>query len=262
MSDLDLTGGSNLSPSRAIVVRDQLARIGRNRVVLALLLVSVVLDVTAVIGTSSKQATLYRAHEVSAAHATTTLAQLGFGSLLFATLAGALVSVGEFRERTIGRSILAVRGTQRLMLGQTVSALLIGAVFGVIGVLSGVGAAVAVERARHIPFRDSSTLELSMAGVLLACVLAAPWGLLLGWIGRRTSVTLGVIIVYTLVAEGAIDNVSPMAWKWLPGGAQSAIYGDMSALHFSMGAGIVIFLIWIVLAALVATIRARRGDLL
>jgi hypothetical protein len=240
----------------------QSARAFRGRLLTALVGVSAILNVVAVIGNGTTQARDYRQHTTTAIHATNALVQMGFASLLFATVAGALLPLIDFRDRSVGRSVLVSRGVRPLVSAQLVASLPIGLLFGLIGAGSSTITASLVARANHIPFVVNRSVVLSIVGVALVSLLAAPWGVLLGWIGRRLTITLAAIVLWILVAEGALNAVVPALWKWLPDGAQAGIYRDVTTSHVDMAAGVGLFLGWVAVAVAACWARRRHSDLL
>ena len=254
--------GTLIAPSIIMQAREQLARMVRSRVFLFLIIISISLDATSVVGNAKTQSRLYRTHAVSASHFGLVLVQLGFGSLLFAAIIGALIPLTEFRDRTIGRTVLFARGPRRLVSGQLVASLVLGALFGLTGAATSTVAALICEHINNVPTTWSGGVLASIVGVVAVSLLAAPWGVALGWIGRHMTGTLAAIVVYTLAVEGAINAVAPGVWKWLPGGAQAAIYRDATTTHLGQLAGVFLFLGWLAVAGGAAVWRWYHGDLL
>jgi ABC-2 type transport system permease protein len=148
------------------------------------------------------------------------------------------------------------------MASKAVASLVGGAAFGIAGAASAYGASAVVLRfhGEHLVFDGESLLIV--LGVFAVCALAAPWGMLIGWIVRSQTGALGGIMAYTLIAESAIIALSPSVGRFLPGGAESSIFRDFaSGETLGWPWGFVLFTGWIALAAVAATLISRRRDL-
>jgi hypothetical protein len=71
--------------------------------------------------------------------------------------------------------------------------------------------------------------RLIVVGVFAVSALAAPWGMLIGWIVRSPVAALAGIMAWTLIAESAIIALAPDVGRFLPGGAQRRSTGNSKA---------------------------------
>jgi hypothetical protein len=98
--------------------------------------------------------------------------------------------------------------------------------------------------------------------VVGASALAGPWGVFLGWIGRHQLGTVAALLAWMLGVETAILKLAPPLARFLPGGAQGAIYRDTSnPLLLPAPVGVALFLGWLLLAGVLADRLLKSRDL-
>lgn len=246
----------------ARLFRAELLRVRSGRTLLVLAIIAVALNVLSILGNGATAVTELDAGTTSVGGVSHDLLRLGFGALLFATLSGAILTTGEFRHGSIGRSLFVAGRPERLMAAKAVAAVASGAFFGLLGVGSAIATSAIYLSARGEQLVLDGESVLILVGVFAVCVLSAVWGMLIGWIVRAQLPTLLGIMAWTLIAESAVIALAPGIGRWLPGGAQASIYRDFDAFDaIATPLGYVLFLAWIGVAALVSVVLVRRRDL-
>ncbi len=189
---------------------------------------------------------------VGADDATQQILSLGFASSLFAMIVGILIVTREFQNESIIRSLISAGRVRNLFLGKAVAGIGSGVVFGLVGAGTGIAAATLWAAQQDVRLEWNSEMVKTAIGVFLVSGLAGLWGAALGWLGRRQVPTIIGAIVWTLAAESALLALSPSIGRWLPGGAQLAIYRDQSFETVGWAVGIVVFCGWVAVVTTVA----------
>jgi ABC-2 type transport system permease protein len=246
----------------ARLFRAELLRVRSGRSLLTLVTLAVALNCLSILGNGTTQTDKLDAGKASLAGASHDLLRLGFGTLLFATLFGAILTTSEFRHGSIARSLFVAGRPERLMAAKSVAALASGVIFGLLGAGSAVAtSAIYLSAHGHHLIVDQESV-LIIVGVFAVCVLSALWGMLIGWIVRAQLPALIGIMAWTLIAESAIVSLAPGVGRFLPGGAQASIYRDFAnGDPLATPYGYLLFLAWIGLAASVSVALVRRRDL-
>jgi hypothetical protein len=245
------------------LLRAELLRTVSGRALGGLLLIAVLLNAIAIFGASVAEIDAVRAGQLTLTDASHSLVRLGFGALLFSSLFGALLTTSEFRSGSVARSLFVSERPERLIAAKWVAALVTGLVFGVAAVASAVVTSAIVLEARGEQLLLDRESILIMVGVFAATTLAAPWGMLIGWVVRAQTATLVGLLAWTAIAEPAVNGLVPELGRFLPGGAQTAIYRGFDAgdAAVSTPAGYLLFAGWLAVAATAAVLLARRRDL-
>jgi len=242
--------------------RAELLRLASGRMLPALLVVAAFLNALAIVGNAGPLVDGVHAGQTTLAATSHDLLRLGFGALLFATLYGAMIITSEYRHGSIARSVFNAGAPERLMVSKALGALVGGIAFGIAGAASAFGAAAIVLTVHGESLVLDRESVLILVGVFAVSALAAPWGMLIGWIVRSQTGALGGIMAWTLLAESAILALAPSVARFLPGGAESSIYRDFATADTLLCPwGFVLFAGWIALAAVAATVVTRRRDL-
>jgi ABC-2 type transport system permease protein len=240
------------------LIHAELRRALAGRMVLGLGVVSALFDMLSILGNGTKEQHALTAGSATVGGAEQALVSLGFGSLLFAAIAGAVTATSEYRHRSIARSLLLARGQRRLTVAKLVGALGPGGALGLVGAGTGLAGTAIWAAVHHHPFRWTGWLILTAVGVALVSLLAGPWGVAIGLAVRRQLPCVVGLIAWTVVADPAIGTWLPPVGRWLPGGAQEALYRDPQSQHVAMAAGGALFLAWIAAAAGTALWLGRR----
>jgi ABC-2 type transport system permease protein len=242
--------------------RAELLRVFSGRLLLGLLATAAGLTALSALGNSRAALDAVQAGTQTEATAAYDLLRLGFSALLFSTLYGALLVTSEFRHGSITRTVFVAGRAERVMVAKLFVSLPAGVAFG----LAGAGSALLTTWAAYAASGRTLVLDgesaAILAGVFAVSVLAAPWGVLLGWILRSQIAAIAGVMVWTLIVESAITALAPSVGRFLPGGAQSSIYRDFDVGDpLSTPLGYLLFAGWLAAAAAVAVTLVRRRDL-
>lgn len=241
-------------------LRSELLKARSGWLLASLLLTATLLDVVSILGTAGS---VHR--DIGAGHTTIVagshdIVRLGFANLLFATLFGVLMVTGEYRTGAVSRSFLVARSREDVLSAKAVVSLLVGAAFGVLGAGTGLLAGWITLGARGDHLVLDRETWLICLGVVLVSTLAGPWGTFLGWLIRSQVPAVIATIVWTLVVESAVSAWLPDVARYLPGGAEAAIYRDTTTSVLSMPWGVALFVGWLTLGAAVSERLLRHRD--
>jgi len=220
------------------------------------------LDVLSILGNGSKAAQRLARGATTATAVSHELVRLSFANLLFVTLFGAILVTSEYRNGAISRTVLLARNRIDIVVAKAGVSALVGFLFGLCGVVTSLAAsALEMHRIGQRLVLDRESFIICL-GILIVCVFSGPWGTFIGWIVRNQVVTVVGVLVWVLIAESAIINFAPSIGRFLPGGAQAAIYRDTATAQvLSMPIGIVLFAAWITAAGWLAAHLLERRDL-
>lgn len=160
---------------------------------------------------------------------------------VFPVLFGALATTGEFRHQTLTPTFLATPHRQRVLGAKNLSFLVIGAVYGVIGLLAsvGIGAIVLAAFDKQTLLGETDTWAL-VGRAILAMALWATLGVGLGALVRNQVAAIVGVLVFTQFIEPLLRAASSLAdWigqvcQFLPGAASDALVGSSFFTSFSL----------------------------
>lgn len=157
-------------------------------------------------------------------------------ALVIPLLFGALAATSEYRWRTLTPTFLAQPRRPVVLVGRLVVALLVGALYGVIGALTSVAAGAVVLAANGVDtlLGDPDVLGL-LARTVLACALWSLLGLGLGALLTSQIAAIVIVLVFTQFVEPILRIVAG-AWEW---SAELARYLPGAATDSLVGAGII-----------------------
>ena len=152
---------------------------------------------------------------------------------VFPVLLGALATTGEFRHQTITPTFLATPRRGDVLTAKLVVGLLVGALFGVIGLLASMGIGAPVLAATGIdPQLDQSDTWALAARILLAMAIWAALGVGLGVLVPNQVAVIVIVLAFTQFVEPILRFGSSI-WEWtaeigrfLPGAASDALVGS------------------------------------
>jgi ABC-2 type transport system permease protein len=159
---------------------------------------------------------------------------------VFPVLLGALATTGEFRHQTLTPTFLATPKRGEVLAAKLVVGLLVGALFGVIGLLASMGIGGSVLAATGIdPQLDDSDTWALAARVILAMAIWAALGVGLGVLVPNQVAVIVIVLAFTQFVE-PILRFGTSIWEWtaqigrfLPGAASDALVG--SSVFTSLG---------------------------
>jgi hypothetical protein len=151
---------------------------------------------------------------------------------VFPVLLGALVTTGEFRHKTLTPTFLANPNRGVVLGAKTVSSLVIGAAYGVIGLLGSVGAGALVLSLLGIDTALSSGDTWALVGrSILAMALWAAIGVGTGVLVPNQTAVIVIVLAFTQFVEPLLrlatsfSDVTKEIGKFLPGSASDALVG-------------------------------------
>lgn len=165
--------------------------------------------------------------------------------LLFAALLGASVVTREYAAGTLARTVLTTGSRGRVFLAKLVIGTGAGLAFGLVGAIGAVVSPAAVMHDPRYPVEWSAEATWTTVGIVASCVLAAAWGVAVGWIVRSaTGAALAVVVVVLLVDPG-LQRLVPQAASYLFTIALSSIYLDDKPSLLGVPAAVAVALCWI-----------------
>jgi len=188
------------------------------------------------------------------------LAQLAMGTL------GVLVVSSEYTTGMIRTTFAAVPQRRTVLMAKAVVLFAVALVVGLIASFSAFFVGQAVFSSRHIGVSLGAPHVLrAVFGCGLYLALVAVFGLGLGAILRRTSGAISTLFGFVLVLP-ILAQALPSPWntdvsKVLPGEAGRAMFAVRANPDLlSAGAGLAVFLVWIVATFVVANTLITRRD--
>jgi ABC-2 type transport system permease protein len=159
---------------------------------------------------------------------------------VFPVLLGALATTGEFRHQTITPTFLATPRRGLVLVAKVVVGLLVGALFGLIGLVASMGLGAPILSATGVDpaLSDPDTWALA-ARVVLAMAIWAVIGVGLGVLVPNQVAVIVIVLAFTQFLE-PILRFGTSIWEWtaelgrfLPGAASDALVG--SSIFTSLG---------------------------
>jgi ABC-type transport system involved in multi-copper enzyme maturation permease subunit len=190
------------------------------------------------------------------------------GSYLFALVLGVTGMTGEYRYQTITATFLVSPRRARVVAGKALAHLLMGVVYGAVGVLAAFAAGAVVIAARgHDLGLDAQRLWPSVGLAVVAVALWTLIGIGLGTLLRNQVVAILVAVLLTFLVEplvslalAAVDLDKVGAF--LPTNASSALMSPGNAFldYLQWWAGGVVLLGYAVALALLGVVLSVRRD--
>ncbi|MCG7528885.1 ABC transporter permease [Streptomyces sp. OfavH-34-F] len=181
-------------------------------------------------------------------------------TFLFASLYGAVVVTREYSSGSISRSVL-VTGRSRLFGAKLAVGTVMGGVFGLLAVVCSVLSAWGVMATFGRDFTWTKETTLIALGVFVCNVLAAPWGVFLGWIIRHQIAAVVAVMALTLLMDPGIQRLAPEAASYLFTIAMSSIYRDVGHVLLSPQVALLVIAGWLAAAGFAAYRFFRVRDL-
>jgi len=181
--------------------------------------------------------------------------------LLFAALFGAVVVGREFSAGTIGRSVLLSGGRARLFGAKLAVGTALGALSGLLAVALGLLSAWGTLSAYGRTPQWTGSNWLTVVGVFLCSLLAAPWGVFIGWLCRNQLASVATVLGLTLLVEPALQRLVPPVGKYLMTIAMSSVYRDPHTDLLSEPVALLVIAAWLVAAGLAARALVLSRDI-
>jgi ABC-type transport system involved in multi-copper enzyme maturation permease subunit len=198
------------------------------------------------------------------------LTNTGF-AMLVATVFGATVSSGEFRHRTATDTYLDEPNRVLVLTAKIISAMLVGALFGLIAtaLTTSGGLAAAAAKGVHIVI-GAGDIATYAAGAIAGAALMAGAGVAVGALIRGQLGALIVVFVWAMAVEQILSRVWPSLGRFLPLLAATTMAGANSmasmppvppTLHPLAPGAVALVLAGVVLAlAVTAALTSLRRD--
>ncbi|KUN84426.1 ABC transporter permease [Streptomyces griseoruber] len=181
-------------------------------------------------------------------------------TFLFASLYGAIVVTREYGSGSISRSVL-VMGRARLFGAKLAVGALMGALSGVVAVVFSVLSAWGVLTVYGRDFAWTKETTLIAVGLFACNVLAAPWGVFIGWIIRHQIASVVTVMALTLLVDPGLQRLAPKAASYLFTIALSSVYRDVGHTLLSPQTALLVIAGWLAAAGCAAYRLLRVRDL-
>lgn len=196
------------------------------------------------------------------------LDQVGGASII--VLVVALLSMTtEFRHGTIGRTLQITPSRTRLILGKLVAGTAYAVAFLVIGLALAAVILLVASLASGVGIEVGARSWRALWYGFVGLTLTSWFGVALGSLIRSQVVALTVTLVWLFVVENAFMGLAPQVGRWLPFSALNAVFvaeeaaagmGPMGPQLLEPVTGLVVYLGYVVVAALSAAVLLRRRD--
>jgi ABC-2 type transport system permease protein len=188
---------------------------------------------------------------------------LASGSLAaaFAAIVGLMAMTTEFRHGTIRPTLLATPKRTNVLIAKILASAIVGAAFGIVGILISYVRGKIVLSARGIHGAlDTHDLVLLFGGTILASALWGAFGAGLGAAIRNQVGAIVGLLVWVLFVENIVFGLVPKVGRWFPGEASNALTQIDTQHQLAVLPGTLIFLAYVLAAALVGAFVTERRD--
>jgi ABC-2 type transport system permease protein len=198
--------------------------------------------------------------DLQSEHGVRTVLHVSASGALFVLVLGAMISAGEYRNRTATDSFLTTPRRWRVVAVKLVTAAGTGLVFGALaaGTALAIAAHVYGLRGYTFPLSSSEAWRI-LAGAMVSASLLGALGSATGSLVRNQ---VGVIVgwlVWLTIAESIVVGLVPDIGRWLPGAASRGLVLDPNGDFLSQPvAGLVLATYAVVIAASAILIERRR----
>ncbi|MFD7028523.1 ABC transporter permease [Streptomyces sp. NPDC059917] len=188
----------------------------------------------------------------TAAAVTDDMAQAWMMTFLMAAVFGAILVTREYTSGAVARSVLLSGGRLRLLSAKALVATAVGLLNGLLA--AGLAFLCASTLPGHFGYDGDWTGHTTriVLGVVAVNVIAAPWGVLLGWIIRHQLAAVVTVIGLTLLVEPGLQQIVPEVAAYLPTIAMSSVYLDGKPELLSVPLALLVLAGWLAAAAVAA----------
>jgi hypothetical protein len=183
---------------------------------------------------------------------------------------GVLAVTTEFRYQTITPTVLQTPSRWAIVAAKMITYTITGAVFAVFALLAESAVGIPWLKSKNLPVHfGNGHVQHAIIGTLCVVALYGIVGLGVGALLRNQIVAVVVGIIFLLVLENILLAIPKVkyAWAYTPEGAKQAIlytHGDKTAngVHLlGIGPGIVVFLLWAFVPAIVGAAFSMNRDI-
>lgn len=196
------------------------------------------------------------------AAATAALVRFWFGMMLASMLFGAIFVTREYGDGAIARSVLVSGGRGKLFGAKVAVATGVGVIFGLLAAVLAVGSTWLFLPLAGQQLVWSTEASLTLLGVFAVVVLAAPWGVMFGWLIRNQVITVVTLLLLTLLVDEALLRLVPAVGRFTMQIAMGAVYRDAKPEMLSPAMALLVMVGWIAVVGFFAQRRLRRADVL
>jgi len=193
----------------------------------------------------------------------TVIAAGSFSSLLLVVI-GNLAMAGEFRHNTITATFLITPKRRRVVLAKLAASALVGvAITGAASLLT-LGIALPWLSAKGVDVGAyAGDIGIVLLPVLAAASLCAIVGVGFAALVPNQTLAVTTALLWWLAVEGTLVSFAPEIYRWLPGGASSAMTADWARKGglLPMWAGALLFAAYALAFAAAGTRRITRRDI-
>jgi ABC-2 type transport system permease protein len=225
-----------------------------------MVLLAVVIGALAAVGYATDVDRLVASGESDMATITTQIVRSWFATLLFAALFGAILVTKEFGSGAIGRSVLLSGGRGVLFGAKLVAGTGVGVLFGLLAAGLAVASPYVVLLGTSHRAQWTEETTLTLIGVFVVTAVAAPWGVLIGWIVRNQAAAIGVLLGFALLVDEVLLRLVPAFGRFTMTIAMSAVYRDGKPELLPIPAASLVIAAWLAVAGLLAFQLVRTRD--
>ncbi len=179
---------------------------------------------------------------------------------LFSSLFAATIQTRDAGSGGLARSILVARDRRDVVLSRFLASIVSGMLFGILSLIGAYLSVVLIMPGVGVEVVWNSDALLTLWGVFLCSVIAAPFGMFIGMLIRNTSGAVSVIVFLTLLVEPMLQRLVPYSARFLFTIALSSVYRDGKPELFTMPIGFLVASLWVVAVGAVATWSMLRRD--
>lgn len=192
----------------------------------------------------------------------TVMAAASTGSLLFLIL-GITSMAGEFRHGTAATTFLVTPDRHRAFVAKLAAMMLAGVVIAAMAAALTLAVAVPWLGAEGVALdRHAGDMAIALLGSVAVTAVAAAIGVGLGAALRSQTAAVVAALVWAVGVEAIVAGFLPEAFRWLPGGASTAVTGSASIGEtFGVAGGLLLSLGYAAAFALVGRWMLLRKDL-
>jgi len=179
----------------------------------------------------------------------------------FAALLGVLSLTTEFRHGTVRPTFLAAPARTRVLVAKLLAIGVFGLVLGAFGIgLSYAIGKICMDARGVTSVLTGSDIALVIAGGITATVLWGLFGVAIGAVVRNQIGALVALLIWTLFVENILFSLVPSVGRFLPAQALNVLTQIDTPHQLSVTAGVLVFLAYIAVAAVVGAFVTERRD--
>ncbi|MBW1596576.1 ABC transporter permease [Streptomyces sp. JJ38] len=196
-----------------------------------------------------------------AAAVTAEMVRAWFSALLGSLLFGAVFVSREYGSGAVNRSALLCGGRTRLFTAKAAVGTAMGALFALVAAALAPASAYAFAGLFGFDVVWSGEASRTLLGVATVVVLAAPWGVMLGWLIRNQAATVAIALVLTLFVDETLFLLLPEVGRFTMQVAMGSVYLDGKEDALPVPFALAVIGGWLALAGFLARRRLVSRDI-